>query len=136
MRNAVFIPDYTNLLQVLNNHRPGRLPVYEHHIDAPFISKALGEDLNPANLNADELHDYYRKIIGFWSDMTYDGFDFEAAICDILPGHGAIMGGMLGPVQTRDDFEKYPWKEIPVIFKPAQRCLNSVARSPARKVRR
>lgn len=45
--------------------------------------------------------------------MTYDGFDFEAAICDILPGHGAIMGGMQGLVQTRDDFEKYPWKDIP-----------------------
>ena len=29
--------------------------------------------------------------------MTYDGFDFEAAICDIFPGHGAIMGGMPGP---------------------------------------
>jgi uroporphyrinogen decarboxylase len=49
--------------------------------------------------------------------MTYDGFDFEAAICDILPGHGAIMGGKPGPIQTRDDFEKYPWKEIPMIFK-------------------
>jgi hypothetical protein len=42
--------------------------------------------------------------------MTYDGFDFEAAICDIFPGHGAIMGGMAN--QTRNDFEKYPWKEI------------------------
>jgi uroporphyrinogen decarboxylase len=56
-------------------------------------------------------------VIGFWKDMTYDGFDFEAAICDILPGHGAIMGGMPGPVQTRDDFNKYPWNEIHLIFK-------------------
>jgi hypothetical protein len=102
---------------LLTNHKPNRLPLYEHHIDAPFISKALGEELNPRNLNASELTDYYRKIIGFWKDMTYDGFDFEAAICDILPGHGAIMGGMPGPIQTRDDFEKYPWNEIPLIFK-------------------
>jgi uroporphyrinogen decarboxylase len=117
MRNTIFAPDYINLLQVLSNKRPGRLPLYEHHIDAPFISKALGEDLNSANLNEDELTEYYRKIIGFWKDMTYDGFDFEAAICDILPGHGAIMGGMKGPIQTREDFDRYPWKEIPVIFK-------------------
>ncbi len=46
--------------------------------------------------------------------MTYDGFDFEAAICNILPGHGAIMGGKPGPIPSRDDFEKYPWKEIPM----------------------
>jgi uroporphyrinogen decarboxylase len=117
MNKADFAPDFTNLLQVLLNQKPGRLPIYEHHIDAPFISKVLGEELDPENLNHKELIEYYRKIIGFWKDMTYDGFDFEAAICDILPGHGAIMGGKPGPIQTRDDFKKYPWKEIPAIFK-------------------
>lgn len=111
------MPDYTNLLQAVSNLRPSRLPVYEHHIDAPFISKVLGENLDPSEIRPGELKEYYRKIIGFWKDMTYDGFDFEAAICDILPGHGAIMGGMPGPVQTRDDFNKYPWDEIPQIFK-------------------
>jgi uroporphyrinogen decarboxylase len=91
--------------------------LYEHHIDAPFISKALGVELILPNGNLADLKDYYRKIIGFWHEMTYDGFDFEAAICDILPGHGAILGGMIGPIQTRDDFEKYPWAEIPKMFK-------------------
>lgn len=117
MTNIAFDPDYTNLLQVLSNKKPERLPLYEHHIDAPFISRALGEEMNPRGLNSNELEDYYRKIIGFWKDMTYDGFDFEAAICDILPGHGAIMGGMAGPIQTRDDFNRYPWEEIPIIFR-------------------
>lgn len=117
MKSTEFVPDYTNLLQVLSNQRPGRLPIYEHHIDAPFISKVLGEELSTENLNANELIEYYRKTIGFWKDMTYDGFDFEAAICDILPGHGAIMGGMPGPIQTRHDFDNYPWKEIPALFK-------------------
>ena len=112
-----FIPDSENLLQVLYNRRPLRLPVYEHHIDAPFISKVIGENLDPAGIKSNELTGYYQKVIGFWKDMTYDGFDYEAAICDILPGHGAIMGGMLGPIQTRDDFNKYPWKEIPLMFK-------------------
>jgi uroporphyrinogen-III decarboxylase len=115
--NPEFIPDFTNLLQVVSNHRPSRLPVYEHHIDAPFISKVIGENLDPTGVKPGELTGYYQKVIGFWKDMTYDGFDFEAAICDILPGHGAIMGGMAGPIQTRNDFNKYPWKEIPLIFK-------------------
>ncbi len=117
MFNKDFSPDYNHILQVLNNKRPDRLPLYEHHIDAPFVSKALGENISSKDLNPVELEDYYRKVIGFWKDMTYDAFDFEAAICDILPGHGAIMGGMPGPIQTRDDFEKYPWDEVPDIFR-------------------
>jgi hypothetical protein len=111
-----FEPNYENILQVLNNQKPERLPLYEHHIDPPFISEVLGEDLSAQGLNPVELEDYYQKIIGFWGKMTYDAFDFEAAICDIFPGHGAIMGGMLGPVQTRDDFDKYPFDELPKIF--------------------
>jgi len=111
-----FEPDYQNILQVLNNQRPTRLPLYEHHIDAPFISKMLGEHISSQGLKNKELEDYYRKVIGFWKDMTYDAFDFEAAICDILPGHGAIMGGMAGPIQTRADFEYYPWADVPKIF--------------------
>ena len=111
-----FEPDYHHLLQVLNNQRPDRLPLYEHHIDAPFISKVLGETISSEGLKNHELEDYYRKVIGFWKEMTYDGFDFEAAICDILPGHGAIMGGMAGPIQSREDFENYPWDDIPKIF--------------------
>jgi uroporphyrinogen-III decarboxylase len=117
MNKNGFTPDYKNLLQVLHNERPARLPLYEHNIDAPFISKVLNEDLNPASLKPNEFEDYYRKITGFWKDMNYDGLSYEAAICEILPGHGAILGGMAGPIQTRDDFEKYPWKEVPEIFK-------------------
>jgi uroporphyrinogen decarboxylase len=111
-----FEPDYHHLLQVLNNQRPDRLPLYEHHIDAPFISKVLGETISSKGLNNKELETYYCKVTGFWEEMTYDAFDFEAAICDILPGHGAIMGGMAGPLQTRKDFENYPWSEVPKLF--------------------
>jgi hypothetical protein len=113
----MFQPDYSNIQMVLNNQRPDYLPLYEHHIDAPFISKVLGEDLDSEGLNGKELEDYYLKVIGFWKDMTYDAFDFEAAICDILPGHGAILGGMKGPIQSREDFNTYPWEDIPCIFK-------------------
>ena len=112
-----FQPDYTNILRVLNNQRPDYLPLYEHHIDAPFISKVLGEELSVEGLKGSELEDYYRKVTGYWKDMTYDAFDFEAAICDIFPGHGAILGGMEGPIQTREDFDNYPWEDLPRIFK-------------------
>jgi len=116
MNTEKFQPDYTNILQVLYNQRPNRLPLYEHIIDIPFISKALDKDLTPEGNSPKELERHYSDLIGFWKDNTYDAFAYEAGICDILPGHGAIKGGMPGPIQTRADFERYPFKEIPVIF--------------------
>ena len=110
-----FQPDFTNILKVLYNQRPDYLPLYEHHIDAPFIAKCTGETLEINSCRPVELEDYFRKTIAFWKEHGYDAFDYEAAICDIIPGHGAILGGM-GPVQTRDDFEKYPFNDIPRIF--------------------
>ncbi len=111
-----FTPDYTNILKVLYNQRPDYLPLYEHHIDAPFISKCVGERLEIVSNRPSELEEYFRKVTGFWKSNGYDAFDYEAAICDIIPGHGAIMGGMAGPIQTRDDFDKYPFEDIPRIF--------------------
>jgi hypothetical protein len=111
-----FQPDYTNILSVLYNQRPIYLPLYEHHIDDSFISKCTGEKLELISNQPNELEEYFRKVISFWKNNGYDAFDYEAAICDIFPGHGAIMGGMLGPIQKRDDFEKYPFDDIPQIF--------------------
>jgi len=111
-----FEPDYRQIEKVLYNQRPERLPLYEHHIDDPFISKALGEHISSLGLKPNELEGYYQKVTGFWKDMNYDAFDFEAAICDILPGHGAILGGMAGPIQTRKDFDNYPWEDVIKMF--------------------
>jgi hypothetical protein len=116
MNQVSFQPDYTNILKVMYNQRPDYLPLYEHHIDAPFISRCIGEKLEITSDNPSDLEDYYRKTISFWQEHGYDSFDYEAAICDIIPGHGAIFGGMSGPVQTREDFEKYPFDDIPRIF--------------------
>ena len=112
-----FQPDADNILMVLENRKPRYLPLYEHGIDPVFISKVLGEDLSPVGLKDDELVEYYRGVTGFWKEMTFDAFGFEAGVCDILPGHGAISGGMAGPIQTREDFNTYPWEEIPGIFR-------------------
>lgn len=110
-----FEPDYRNLLEVLQNERPRRLPLYEHHIDLPFICKATGRNLAPQGTRKEDYVAHYREVIGFWKEMTYDGFDYEAAICDIFPGHGAILGGN-GPIQSRADFEQYPFDQLPEIF--------------------
>jgi uroporphyrinogen decarboxylase len=112
----IYAPDYNNILKVLYNERPKRLPLYEHHIDLPFISKYLGKEIVLHGEKPEDYREHYREVIGFWKEMTYDSFDYEAAICEIFPGHGAILGGRPGPIQTRDDFNKYPFDEIPQIF--------------------
>jgi hypothetical protein len=111
-----FQPDYRNILKVLYNERPARLPLYEHHIDLPFITKYLGEEIVLQGERPGDYREFYGKIISFWKAMTYDAFDYEAAICDIYPEHGAIIGGRPGPIQTRDDFNRYPFDELPGIF--------------------
>lgn len=111
-----FQPDSNNLLDVLNNKKPKRIPLYEHHIDEGFISKFLGKDLSIDVDSPRAYEKYYKEIINFWKQNTYDGFDYEAAICDVYPDHGAILGGKPGPIQTRDDFNNYPFDDIPRIF--------------------
>jgi uroporphyrinogen decarboxylase len=111
-----FTPDYTHIEAVLHNRRPERLPLYEHHIDKPFVEKATGEKLELQGNAPQDYENYYSEQVNFWKEMTYDTFSYEAAICEIYPGHGAISGGMLGPIQTRDDFNKYPFEDIPKIF--------------------
>lgn len=49
-------------------------------------------------------------------DMIYDTVSYEVCITEILPDHGAIMGGRPGPIQCRSDFERYPWHEIPDLY--------------------
>ncbi len=116
MATKSFTPDYHNILDVLYNRRPDRLPLYEHAIDPPFIKKVIGRDLAIQGSQPKDYEEYYRVVSGFWKDMTYDSFAYEAAICELLPGHGAINGGMAGPIQTRADFERYPFDEFPALY--------------------
>ncbi len=116
MKELDFQPDYNNLLDVLHNRRPKRMPLYEHIIDIPFITKANGKELVLQGNDQADYEAYYSELISFWRKMTYDGIAYEAAICEILPDHGAINGGRPGPIQTRADFEAYPFDDIPRIF--------------------
>jgi len=110
-----FEPDYRNVLQVLYNEKPARLPLYEHNIDLPFIEKYLDKKIDLGSTPGD-YEEYYKQVIGFWKGNEYDAFSYEALVCEVFPGHGAIRGGMKGPIQNRSDFEKFPFDEIPALF--------------------
>ncbi len=109
-----FANDYRHMLDVLANRRPRRLPVYEHIICPEIMEKIL--NVTFASLiegDADDLSEYFRHYCRFFQQMTYDTVSFEVTITDILPDHGAIFGGRPGPIQTRADFEAYPWEDLP-----------------------
>jgi uroporphyrinogen decarboxylase len=112
-----FQPDYRHMLAVMENRRPARLPVYEHLINTPFIESVLG--MRFAELfkgGPRELDEFFRQTCRFWREMTYDTVSFEVTITEILPGGGALLGERPGPIQTRADFERYPWDELPEIY--------------------
>jgi uroporphyrinogen decarboxylase len=113
----LFEPNYHMLEDVVRNRKPKRLPMYEHTINPVIMERILG--LKFAEMrqgDEDDLQEFFKYYCGFYRKMTYDTVSFEVAITDELPGHGAIMGGMPGPIQTRKDFEQYPWDQLPRLF--------------------
>ncbi len=112
-----FEPDYTHMIAAATNRKPTRLPLYEHIISDVVIDAVTGRsEPRPDSDSAADLTDYYRNYCRFWRDMTYDTVSWEGVVTDILPDHGALMGGRPGPIQNRDDFEKYPFDEIPALY--------------------
>ncbi|MFZ5516924.1 MAG: uroporphyrinogen decarboxylase family protein [Candidatus Zhuqueibacterota bacterium] len=112
-----FTPNYQHFLDVVTNKRPARLPIYEHLISPGIMEKILNirfADL--AGGDDADVNEFFRQYCRFFRDMTYDVVSFEICITSFLPDNGAIMGGKPGPIQSRADFEKYPWDEIPRRF--------------------
>ena len=112
-----FQPDYRHFAAVMRNERPARLPIYEHIITPEVMEEILGERFAEAlDGQAEDLGDYFEPYCRFFREMTYDTVSFEVCITPMLPDHGAINGGRPGPIQSRDDFERFPWQEIPRIY--------------------
>lgn len=112
-----FQNDYRHMLDVMHNKRPQRLPIYEHIIDPVIMEAILGVKF--ASLfegDKADLLEFFRHYCRFFQDMTYDTVSFEVTITDLLPDHGAIYGGRPGPIQNQDDFDNYPWDELPEIY--------------------
>ena len=112
-----FQNDYHHILDVLANKRPKRLPVYEHIISPTIMERIL--DVQFAGLwdgSPADRTEFFSQYCRFFQEMSYDTVSFEVCIGEILPDHGAIMGGRPGPIQTREDFEKYPWDELAGLY--------------------
>ena len=111
-----FQPDYRNIVDAARNLRPRRLPLYEHVIADEIMEQVLGENVALQGASAADYRARYDRVCAFWKRMTYDTVSYEAGICAILPGNGAIMGGKAGPIQNRADFNAYPFDDVPRLF--------------------
>ena len=111
-------PNSEYLVAAARNRRPGRLPIYEHHIAPEIMAQALGVDMTvPGDgASAADFQRFYANQARFWREMTYDTFSFEAAIVGSWDDSGAIMGGRPGPIQNRATFESFPFEDVPKRF--------------------
>jgi uroporphyrinogen decarboxylase len=115
--NSAYQPEVRHMMDVLHNRRPSRLPVYEHIINPGFMEKVF--DLAFAELidgDDADLAEYFAHYCRFFREMTYDTVSYEVCITEILPGGGALLGERPGPIQSRADFERYPWDALPARF--------------------
>ena len=112
-----FQPDYRHMEEVVHNRRPARLPIYEHNISPAIMEKIQGVKF-AALLGGDraDVAEFFRQYNRFFRDMTYDTVSCEVCITEILPGHGALVGGKPGPIQNRADFDAYPWDDLPRMY--------------------
>ena len=112
-----FEADYRYVAAAARNEKPGRLPIYEHLINVEFMEAALGRKFGELLEGDDgDVREFFRHYCGFYEQMTYDTVSFEGCVCEILPEGGALVGERAGPIQSRADFEDYPWGELSDLF--------------------
>jgi uroporphyrinogen decarboxylase len=108
-----FQNDVRQMLAVLHNQRSARLPIYEHIISPLIMEKILQVEFAALADGSDaDLDEFFHQYCRFFQELTYDTVSFEITITNLLPDHGAILGGRPGPIQNRADFERYPWDEL------------------------
>ncbi|MDF1514528.1 MAG: uroporphyrinogen decarboxylase family protein [Anaerolineae bacterium] len=108
-----FTPNYRYIVDVVNNSKPARMPVYEHLINPEFMENLLNvEFAGLIDGDARDMDAFFEHYCGFYREMTYDTVSFEVCITEILPDSGALLGGRPGPIQSRADFDRYPWDAL------------------------
>lgn len=110
----MFQPDYRNLLDAAYNREARRLPLYEHIVSFGKIDEINGTTKAPL-IEGDgrDLDEFFANYCGFFRDHGYDAVPFECCIGGIMPGGGALGDSRVVPViQSRADFDRYPWDEL------------------------
>jgi len=114
----MFQPDYTRLTDAALNRSVNTFPLYDHCFDNGIIGQIMNKDM--ASLaNSDNIADkkeYFRLYCNFHKKMGYDVVIYEQCAGWAMPGSGALGNHKPGVIKSFDDFNKYPWDEIPDKF--------------------
>ncbi len=113
-----FTPDYRNIVKVANNEWVDRIPLYEHIIGPKVMKEITGTSPYDLMFSKDmaESKEGFRQYWNFFKQMGYDTASLEFCICGILINGGALGSHKEGCIKTREDFEKYPFDELPELF--------------------
>lgn len=113
-----FQPDYRNIVLAAQNKRAPRLPLYEHGVGEKVIFDITGKSPYQQWFSKDmaESKKGFAEFWDFWRQAGYDTASMEFGVCGALIGGGALGAHKDGCIKTREDFEKYPWHEIPERF--------------------
>ncbi|HUV06097.1 MAG TPA: uroporphyrinogen decarboxylase family protein, partial [Spirochaetia bacterium] len=112
-----FAPDYHHILQAARNVRPQRTPLYEHIISELIMETVLNTPFAALEKGDEgDKREYMSQYVRFFEQTGYDTVSFERLITAIMPDSGALYAHRPGAIRTRQDFEKYPWKDLPDAF--------------------
>lgn len=112
-----FIPDYANIVNAARNIQPARMPLYEHSISIKMMEEVLNMKFSGyLNGSLNDKRDFFKYHNEFFKRMGYDTVTFERGIGPVMPGSGALGNHQPGVIKCREDFDKYPWDEIPHLF--------------------
>ena len=117
MSKFEFQPDYENIVKTAYNIEAPRLPLYEHIISVGHLELIAGEKfghLGGGNY-ADKV-EFFRNFCNSAKAVGYDTISYEWCISSVMPNNGCLGGHRESVIKTREDFEKYPWDEIPNTF--------------------
>lgn len=107
-----FTPDYTRLEKAARNIATDIVPLYDHLIHGSIAGKIIGTKSLWDIHDEGEYDEFYRLYSKLLSDLGYDVVIQEFCTSFALVDGGALGGHKKGAIQTREDFEKYPWDEI------------------------
>jgi uroporphyrinogen decarboxylase len=113
----MFNPDYHNTEKAAKNEKPARIPLYEHSISPLIMEKIQGKDF--ADLAGGDYNDkkeFFRHYNRFFPDMGYDTVSWECCVGPAMPGSGSLGAHKEGVIQSRKDFDAYPWDSIPDLY--------------------
>ncbi len=112
------MPDYTRLVDAALNRSTNTFPLYDHCFGNKIIGQIINIDMDSLSRQNDiqSKKEYFTQYCNFHKQMGYDAVIYEMCAGWFMPGSGALGGHIPGVIKTYEDFEKYPWDDIPQAF--------------------